>query len=134
MFRTFFYSYLLLLLDLLFLGKRNPIKIKLEGRREGWGRDVIQDSRNTSLLPKVGMHLDLITGNRENYLNLYVCLCLCLSLPFSLRPALLFLFLASHLPLSLCKQVLCLLFSIQSSKMCSSHLNACLGPQVYRTS
>lgn len=139
MFRTFFFFFFLQLsrftLDLLFLGKRNPIKIKLEGEREGWGRDVIQDSRNTSFLPQVGMHLDLITGNRENYLNLYVCLCLCLSISpsLSLTCCLISFSCITFAPFSFQTSFL-LSLRIQSSKMCSSHPNACLSPQVYRTS
>lgn len=46
------YSYLVLVWICWFLNDKNPINIQLEGRREGRGRDVIQDSSDLSLSPE----------------------------------------------------------------------------------
>lgn len=117
-------------LALLILGKRNPIKIKLEGRSEGEGKSVIQDSRNTSLLPK---SRNAFRPHNCKETRKIISIPLSLSVSDLLFSSFLLFHIYSFLSF-LCKQVLCLLFSIQSPKMCSLHCNACLDPWVYRTS
>lgn len=111
---------------LLILSKRNPIKINLEGRREG------REGYNTRIL--YFTQEDLTFTHEWNVFGPHTWRDPKGILSIFLSPALLSLFLATHLLpslISLCRQVLCLLFSIQSPPTCSPHQNAYLGSQVY---